>query len=182
MMKQEKNIKYSIIPVGWNIVAFSDCADIRDGTHDTPQPVLIGYPLVTSKNLKNGKIDLADTYNISAADYERINQRSVVQQGDILYSMIGTIGNPVLIESQPKFAIKNVALFKPYDNSVGKYLKYYLESSCFLKEIKNSQNGSNQNFISLSAFRNMHIIIPNRDERMAISETLSDVDSLISAL
>lgn len=97
MMKQEKNIKYSIIPVGWNIVAFSDCADIRDGTHDTPQPVLIGYPLVTSKNLKNGKIDLADTYNISAADYERINQRSVVQQGDILYSMIGTIGNPVLI-------------------------------------------------------------------------------------
>lgn len=182
MMKQEKNIKYSIIPVGWNIVAFSDCADIRDGTHDTPQPVLIGYPLVTSKNLKNGKIDLADTYNISAADYERINQRSVVQQGDILYSMIGTIGNPVLIESQPKFAIKNVALFKPYDNSVGKYLKYYLESSRFLKEIKNSQNGSNQNFISLSAFRNMHIIIPNRDERMAISETLSDVDSLISAL
>ena len=112
MMKQEKNIKYSIIPVGWNIVAFSDCADIRDGTHDTPQPVLIGYPLVTSKNLKNGKIDLADTYNISAADYERINQRSVVQQGDILYSMIGTIGNPVLIEFQPKFAIKNVNVIK----------------------------------------------------------------------
>lgn len=181
MVKEKKKTKYGLIPQEWNVLAFSKCADIRDGTHDTPHPVLSGYPLVTSKNLKNGKIDLTDTYNISSDDYAKINQRSAVEQGDILYAMIGTIGNPVLIEFQPKFAIKNVALFKPYDSSIGRYLKYYLQCSYFLKEINDAQNGSNQNFISLSAFRNMQIIIPDTDERIAIAEALSDVDSLISS-
>lgn len=182
MVKGKKNTKYGLIPQEWNVLAFSKCADIRDGTHDTPQPVLSGFPLVTSKNLKNGKIDLTDTYNISSDDYAKINKRSEVEQGDILYAMIGTIGNPILIEFQPKFAIKNVALFKPYDSSIGRYLKYYLQCSYFLKEINDAQNGSNQNFISLSAFRNMQIIIPDIDERIAIAETLSDVDSLIFSL
>lgn len=182
MVKGKKNTKYGLIPQEWNVLAFSKCADIRDGTHDTPQPMLSGYPLVTSKNLKNGKIDLTDTYNISSEDYAKINKRSAVEQGDILYAMIGTIGNPILIEFQPKFAIKNVALFKPYDSSIGRYLKYYLQCSYFLKEINDAQNGSNQNFISLSAFRNMQIIIPGVDERIAIAEALSDVDSLIFSL
>ncbi len=182
MVRGKKKTKYGLIPQEWKVLTFSKCADIRDGTHDTPQPVLSGYPLVTSKNLKNGKIDLTDTYNISSDDYAKINQRSAVEQGDILYAMIGTIGNPVLIEFQPKFAIKNVALFKPYDSSIGRYLKYYLQCSYFLKEINDAQNGSNQNFISLSAFRNMQIIIPDIDERIAIAGVLSDVDSLIFSL
>lgn len=169
-------------PKDWEIIKFKECADIRDGTHDTPQAVQIGYPLVTSKNLKNGRIDFSDTYSISQEDYIHINLRSKVDYGDILYAMIGTIGNPVLIEFQPSFAIKNVALFKPYNMQMGRFLKYYLECSFFTKKLEGVQNGSNQNFISLAAFRNIDIVLPTKKERDAISAVFSDIDNLITSL
>ncbi|MGI5849016.1 MAG: restriction endonuclease subunit S [Christensenellales bacterium] len=171
-----------VIPKDWNIVIFSDLADVRDGTHDTPQAVDNGFPLVTSKSLKNGRIDYSGTYNISKEDYELINQRSKVDVGDILYAMIGTIGNPVLITYEPQFAIKNVALFKPYNKNLSPFLKHYLESPLFEKELENHQNGSNQSFISLSSFRSMKLVLPDEKEQTAIAEVLSDADSLISSL
>lgn len=171
-----------VIPNSWNIVIFSDIADIRDGTHDTPQAVSNGFPLVTSKSLKNGRIDYSGTYTISREDYDLINQRSKVDIGDILYAMIGTIGNPVLIIHEPQFAIKNVALFKPYNKKLSPFLKHYLECPLFEKELVNLQNGSNQSFISLSSFRNMKLVLPDEKEQTAIAEALSDADSLIASL
>ena len=47
------------IPISWKWVRLSECLDVRDGTHDTPQYVEKGIPLVTSKNLVNGKIDFS---------------------------------------------------------------------------------------------------------------------------
>lgn len=67
-------------PKDWERSKLKECADIRDGTHDTPQAVQIGYPLVTSKNLKNGRIDFSDTYNISHEDYKHINLRRLEQR------------------------------------------------------------------------------------------------------
>ena len=70
-----------------------------------------GFSLVTSKNLKDGFVDLSNVQLISKEDFNEINKRSKVDHEDILMPMIGTIGNPVYIDdTKPKFAIKNVAL------------------------------------------------------------------------
>ncbi len=46
------------LPESWINIVSNEILDIRDGTHDTPKYVdKKTYPLVTSKNLKNGKID-----------------------------------------------------------------------------------------------------------------------------
>ena len=58
--------------------------DVRDGTHDSPKYYMEGYPLVTSKNVTSGKIDFSDCSLICEDDYEKINQRSKVDYGDIL--------------------------------------------------------------------------------------------------
>ena len=68
--------------------------------------------LVTSKNLKHGTIDLVDVNYVSKADFVSINLRSKVDLWDILMPMIGTIGNPVIVDFEPLFAIKNVCLIK----------------------------------------------------------------------
>ncbi|MBM6924278.1 restriction endonuclease subunit S [Hydrogenoanaerobacterium saccharovorans] len=104
------------IPDSWKWVRFSDVIDVRDGTHDTPKYVLKGVPLVTSKNLVSGKIDFDTAKLISETDAAAINMRSEVNTGDILFAMIGTIGNPVLVKKDREFCIKNMALFKPIDN------------------------------------------------------------------
>ena len=100
------------IPANWCWVRFSDVLDVRDGTHDTPKYVPTGIPLVTSKNFINGNIIFDTAKFISQEDADLINARSKVDTNDILLAMIGTIGNPVLIDKDRDFCIKNVALFK----------------------------------------------------------------------
>ena len=67
------------------------CDSVRDGTHDSPKKVEKGYKLITSKNIKEYGLDLDNASEISEMDYKKVNERSLVEKNDILYSMIGTI-------------------------------------------------------------------------------------------
>ncbi len=84
------------IDFSWELKPLGQICDVRDGTHDSPKFVQDGFPLVTSKNIKNGTIILDDVNFISKEDYDKINQRSKVDKGDILMPMIGTIGKQFL--------------------------------------------------------------------------------------
>ena len=98
--------------VGWEFTPLSKLCDVRDGTHDSPQYLESGYPLLTSKNFTSGEVDFTDCNFISQEDFDKINQRSKVDVGDIVMPMIGTIGSPVIVNTERQFAIKNVALIK----------------------------------------------------------------------
>ena len=145
----------------WAVKPLGQICDVRDGTHDSPKFVQAGFPLVTSKNIKNGTIVLDDVNFISKEDYDKINQRSKVDRGDILMPMIGTIGNPVIVDIEPAFAIKNVALIKFHGQEVNaKYVLFVLNSSLFAKYIESTKRGGTQNFISLKDIRSFNIPCP----------------------
>ena len=101
-----------VVDPDWPMVEIDEVCDVRDGTHDSPKYVHDGYPLITSKNLKDGSIDFIDVNLISREDLDAINKRSKVDAGDILMPMIGTIGNPVIADTSCEYAVKNVALIK----------------------------------------------------------------------
>ncbi len=134
---------------GWVETTLGDAFNVRDGTHDSPKFVKDGYPLVTSKNLKNGILSLEKIQYISADDYKKINERSNVHKFDVLFAMIGTIGNPVVVEKNPNFAIKNVALFKNPKNNNSYFLRYYLMSDMVLNKMSRDAKGATQKFVSL---------------------------------
>ena len=117
------------LPKGWKWVKLKDVVDVRDGTHASPSYLPDGIPFITSKNLKFGQIDFGNVQFISHQDHEFFKQRSCVSKGDILYAMIGTVGNPVIIRTDIEFSIKNVALFK-FGNSpfFNEYFCYLLQS------------------------------------------------------
>ena len=162
------------IPESWEWSLMDIIVDVRDGTHDSPAFIEKGFPLITSKNLKNGRIDFENTKNISKEDMRKINYRSRVEVGDILYAMIGTIGNPVYInnDSLDSYAVKNVAIFKPYIRNTSKFLLYYLESFNFFKEIENKIKGSTQKFIPLNILRKVKVPLPPLEEQKRIVEKL----------
>ena len=66
--------------------------DVRDGTHDSPKSKEIGHYLITSKHLQAYSVNKKEANFISDEDYRQINERSKVEYGDILISMIGTVG------------------------------------------------------------------------------------------
>ena len=147
---------------GWEILCLNNVCDVRDGTHDSPKYISDGYPLITSKNVKDGKLNFNDIKYISEKDFNNINKRSKVDMGDILMPMIGTIGNPTIIDSNNKFAIKNVALIKFFESSkvINIYVKELLKSSYFEKAIRREKRGGTQKFISLGNIRNFEIPVP----------------------
>ena len=159
----------------WEKYKFNDILDVRDGTHDSPTYFDQGFPLITSKNLKDGKITDKDLKFISKEDYDKINERSKVDIGDILFAMIGTIGNPVVVETQPKFAIKNVALFKNIGKASPYFVKYFLESKKVIDRMEKDAKGSTQKFVSLGYLRAFNILLPKSKEQTEIVRILDDL-------
>ncbi|MGD8122658.1 restriction endonuclease subunit S [Vibrio sp. TRT 2004] len=167
------------LPSGWQWAEAGKVIDIRDGTHDSPKPVEDGIPLVTSKNLKNGKIDFSTCTNISAEDHEQISKRSAVDDGDILYAMIGTIGNPVIVQGDRDFSIKNVALFKFSKSQVfNRYFYHLLGSSLVTQQFEKNARGGTQKFVSLGNIRALQIPLPPLEEQKRIAAILDKADAI----
>ena len=163
--------------MSWQEVLSNEVLDIRDGTHDSPKYLDSGYPLITSKNLKQGIIDFSDVSLISEEDYNNINKRSRVNKGDILYSMIGSIGNYALVNKEPHYAIKNVALFKFIDKRLhNKYFLHLINSFVIERQIKKAMKGGTQKFVSLKILRNLKIPLPPLDQQKKIAAILDAAD------
>lgn len=165
-------------PNGWEKVLLGEACDVRDGTHDSPKYFPKGYPLVTSKNVTGGKIDFTDCSLICEEDYNKINQRSKVDLGDILMPMIGTVGNPVIVDIDAEFAIKNVALIKFRDNStvINVFVKALLESDYFDRSVISKVRGGTQKFISLGDIRKLEICLPPMDVQEQFSDFVKQVN------
>ncbi|MDU3884546.1 MAG: restriction endonuclease subunit S [Streptococcus mitis] len=178
-MTKQPSYRFTGYTEVWEEKKLGEVNDVRDGTHDSPKYVQDGYPLVTSKNLTSEGLDFSDISFISEVDYISINKRSKVETGDIIFGMIGTIGNPVLLKIDG-FAIKNVALLKKggfIDNS---FLIQLLQSSSFIKYISLENAGGTQKFLGLSQIRNFQLFSPSLPEQTAIGSFFQDIDQLIS--
>ncbi|MGQ7519183.1 restriction endonuclease subunit S [Streptococcus suis] len=164
----------------WELRKLNNIADVRDGTHNSPRYIEFGYPLVTSKNIKNGQVNFEDIQYISSFDYEEINKRSKVNINDILMGMIGTVGNLALVREEPKFAIKNVALIKNIGVVNVEFLYHYLGSYVIERQLQNSLDGGTQKFISLNKIRHLDITFPSLPEQEVIGTFFSTLDQHIT--
>ncbi|MFP7236012.1 restriction endonuclease subunit S [Bacillus altitudinis] len=174
-----KNARGDSFP-SWEEKYLKEISDVRDGTHDSPRYYPSGYPLVTSKNLNsNGTLNSNDLNYISKEDFEKVNKRSLVEDNDILFGMIGTIGNPVKV-SNPNFAIKNVALIKDNAGKFNNYLIHFLNSSHIEKQFKLLLAGGTQKFIGLNDIRHLKVLVPCEEEQVQIAQFLSLLDKKIS--
>lgn len=147
-------------------VILSNLVDVRDGTHDSPVFITEGYPLVTSQNLSPFYINQKDTNKISKSDYEKINERSLVETNDILMSMIGTVGNVSLVtDEKVTFAIKNVALLKTSKTTEYRnWVLCFLKSRNFTTWLNETLTGSTQQYVSLGEIRKISFKIPTLNE------------------
>ena len=171
-------------PNGWEKVNLGSVCDVRDGTHDSPKYFPEGYPLVTSKNVTSGRIDFTDCSLICKEDYDKINERSSVDFGDILMPMIGTVGKPVIVDVDADFAIKNVALIKFYEDStvINIFVRALLQSDYFDRAVISKIRGGTQKFISLSDIRKLEIYLPPMDTQNQFAVFVEQTDKSKAAI
>lgn len=170
------------IPSAWSWTTLGAVFDVRDGTHDTPKYVDCGYPLITSKNISSGRLSFDDVQYISEFDHIKIKERSQVDVNDVLFAMIGSIGNPVIVDTDLEFSIKNVALFKYFSNKHAepKFLLYYLQFAS--GTMRKQAAGAVQSFVSLGFLRNYPFPLPSLPEQKRIVAKIEDLMALVDKL
>lgn len=168
--------------MSWSTVrADQFCTLITDGTHDSPKSQQSGWKLITSKHLKGHYIDFDSANWISEADYLKVISRSAVEQWDILFSMIGTIGNIYLEKnSHVEYACKNMGIFKFSGNKENAlWMYYYLKSPQAKAYIQTHLRGSTQAYVPLGGLREMPVPVPPQSVRNEIIAVLRPIDEKI---
>ena len=168
------------IPSHWRVVKLNYIMDVKDGTHDTPEYQDQNentFPLVTSSNFVEFKIDFSDCKYISETDHMEIIKRSNVETNDTLMSMIGSnLGSFALVGENSRFSIKNVCLFKTSKclNIDHRYFSLLLQSRLLSIQIDLSQVGGGQPFLSLNTLRNLKFPFPEVLEQRQVVEYLGE--------
>ena len=170
------------VPPGWLWTRLGTVFDVRDGTHDTPKYTDEGYPLITSKNISSGALSFDTAKYISEEDHRQICERSRVDRGDILFAMIGSIGNPVIVDTDREFSIKNVALFKYFEmaDSEPRFLLHYLTLAA--ESMRAKAAGGVQSFVSLSFLRSYPFPLPPLAEQRRIVAKVDQLMALVDQL
>ena len=165
-------------PKGWEIKKLGEVCDVRDGTHDSPDYVEHGYPLVTSKNVVDGTISFENVNYVNEADFISISKRSKVDDGDIIMPMIGTIGKPVIVCKTREFAIKNVALIKFYEDSsvLNVFIRAIISSDSFDAYMKTKNKGGTQKFIALGDIRKLSVPVPPLALQQSFAEKIQSIE------
>lgn len=151
------------IPEDWEVKSTSDIFEVKDGTHASPKRTEAGFPLVTSKHIIGDRVDIENAYLISEEDFEEVNRRSKVDRLDTLITMIGTVGESLLVHiREPDFAIKNIGLFKTSQTPELAYFFFLYISSPKMRQFLASRiGGTTQSYLTLKTLRSIPVLLPS---------------------
>ena len=148
----------------------------------TPEYVEEGIPYITSKNIKNGMIDFSKVNYISQEAYEGISKNRPILVGDILISMIGTLGETAEIaESDGLFYGQNMFLVRLDESKINKrYFLNFLKSNYVKRELDRKQNQSTQKYLKANHIEDLTIPVPTLEEQYVIAWQLDKLAAIIA--
>ena len=156
---------------------------IQDGTHFSPKSFDNGdFLYITSKNVKNGYLELSTAQFISTEEHENIYKRCDVRRGDVLLTKDGTIGQSCVNELTIPFSLlSSVAFIRLKTNFSNYFLYHLLISHIGQKEIESQIAGQALKRITLTKINNFSFAFPLIKEQQKIASCLSSLDDLISS-
>lgn len=138
--------------------------NITDGVHNTVIDTPNGeYLLLSCKNIKGGKLTIGkDERRIDKVTFDKLRKRTKLDKGDILVSSVGTVGEILLLNSNPtniEFQ-RSVAIIKPNPHKIS---SEYLYNALKLqkRELTATAHGAVQQCIFISDIQEFEIPIPS---------------------
>jgi type I restriction enzyme S subunit len=114
----------------WVTVSLKDVvAKLLDGSHSPPAKQDVGRPMLSARNIENNKIVFDEYRLISENDFMREHARSRVSPGDVLLTIVGTIGRSAVVPAGMREITlqRSVAVITPR-GLISKYLMYQLQA------------------------------------------------------
>lgn len=178
-------LRFTEFTESWDKFSLKEIAQkIQDGTHFSPEVSESGdYKYLTSKNVKNGYIDLSNLTYISEKAHKEIYKRCDVRKGDVLLTKDGTIGQVcVNTLSEPFSLLSSVAFIRTKDMFSNYFLYHLLLSPNGQEEINKSIAGQALKRITLTKINSYIYSFPSFEEQTKIANFLTAVDEKISLL
>ena len=135
------------------------CNSIFDGDHMPPPKSSSGIPFLVISNVNTGKVNFSDTRFVPQDYYDALTDTRKPQNGDVLYTLVGTYGIPVLVDTDQAFCFqRHMALLKPREDTVlQKYLWYALQERNFYREATKIAKGTAQLTVPIKGLRQLTI-------------------------
>ena len=156
-----------MIPKEWRVVSLDEMTS-KFGTGLNPRK---NFKLgegnnyyVTIKNMGNNRVYLDERCDkVTDEAIEKINKRSKLQAGDLLFSGIGTIGRVALITETPTNWNTSESVFNmhPADNISSEFLYVLLLSDVFQQYVKLHAQGGVQQGIRMASLKEYKMAIPD---------------------
>jgi type I restriction enzyme S subunit len=170
----------------WTKGKIGDICIVGDGAHAKIERQISGIMYLTSKNLKDGRLDITQISYISETDFNkhfRDDSKALtkIKPNDVIFSIIGTIGEPYIVNPRDFFGVSSsVAMLRP-DKSVlfPKYLFYWIKNRIFQDALYAIKGGVAQGYVSLEMIRSLPLHYPALSTQEKIASILSNYDDLI---
>ena len=176
IFKGDDNSYYGIhLPGGWNWAILKDISfSISDGSHNPPLDKGFGVPLLSAANINNNSVQIDNpTRWITNEEWEIENQRTNIEIGDVLLTIVGSIGRSAVVETNERFALqRSVAVIKPCLISPF-YLMYIFQTPQIQKWLDDNSKGTAQKGIYLNALSTMAVPVPPLEEQSRIVEQIT---------
>jgi type I restriction enzyme S subunit len=141
------------------IVSLSDLAtDITDGDHLPPPKAETGIPFITIGNInkKTRTVDFADTFMVNQEYFDNLKATRKPKKGDVLYTVTGSFGIPVIIKDDAKFCFqRHIGLVRPKAETNSDWLYYLLLSPQVFRQASEGATGTAQKTVSLKVLRDI---------------------------
>ena len=161
---------YQIVPLG------ELCKRITDGSHNPPKGIDHSqYLMISSQNVFSDALDLSDVRYLTKEDFENEDKRTSVSQGDILLTIVGTIGRVYLVSgNEGNIALqRSVAVLTPNDRITSRFLMCsFLYDDDFSKEGR----GNAQKGVYLKQLSHYTLRLPSIDNQKAFEEIYKQAD------
>lgn len=155
------------------------CVHITDGDHMPPPKAQVGIPFVMISNIKGNQIDWENTHFVDSDYYSQIGEKRTPCIGDVLYTVTGSFGIPVLVDFNQKFCFqRHIALLRPNTSISQKFLYYALQTPDVLQQAAHRATGTAQKTVGLAVLRDLDI--PFEEDLNEQNHIVSRIESQLS--
>jgi len=165
-----ENLPFSL-PDEWAWATLDQISQfVTDGDHYPPQRVSTGIPHLTSKHVKKWKLFYEDCTFISHDDFEKVKVRYEPQEGDVILTCVGTIGETAIVPKNFVFsADRNLAAIRLFPEFfLPQMLQFIFNSPPWENHIKTASGSTAQPHIYLKDLRAMAVPLPPLAEQHEI--------------
>jgi type I restriction enzyme S subunit len=177
------------LPEGWEIKKLSDFCEIKGGKRLPKGEELNnekkGNPYIKVADMTKDKfVVLNDSFQFVSNEIQKSISRYIVQSGDIIISIVGTIGLVNIIDSTLLNAnlTENCYRLTNFKMVHSDYLYYYLVSPFGRKEIESRTVGGVQAKLPMYNVQSLPIVLPKKDLLQKFEKTLNPINDLQNTL